>query len=72
MTKLEDGGAARSFVDPEFTGDELLKLVIDLQAVVGTYRAGCTPLGSAVIRLAQVAADSDALLTHRRETAKQE
>ena len=33
--------------DPEFTGEKLLKLVIDIEAAVGANRAGLTPLGRA-------------------------
>lgn len=44
---------------PEFTGQELLDLVISIEAAVGSHRAGSTPLGRAVVDLAERAADND-------------
>lgn len=46
--------------EPEFTGDALRRLVIDIEAVIGTHRAGATPLGAAVTRLCEAAAAKDA------------
>jgi hypothetical protein len=45
--------------DPEFTGEALRRLVIDIQATVGRHEAGLTPLGAAVVRLAQDAFERD-------------
>lgn len=45
----------------DFTGDQLRKLVVDIQAAVGRNFAGCTKLGSQIVRLAQEAYDEDRL-----------
>lgn len=45
--------------EPELTGAALLKFVIDLEGVVGAHHAGLTPLGRAVIQLAEAAANAD-------------
>lgn len=37
--------------DDEFTGADLERLVIDIQAAVGRNKAGLTPLGMAVMDL---------------------
>jgi hypothetical protein len=39
--------------DKEFTGEELHQLVLDVEAAVGMNKAGCTPLGSAIVRLCE-------------------
>ncbi len=44
--------------DPEFTGDKLTRLVVDIEAAVGMNMAGTTPLGAAVIRLCEDTADA--------------
>lgn len=49
--------------EPEFTGAALNQLVVDIQAAVGSHRAGLTPLGRKVIELAQDAADADCAKT---------
>ena len=54
--------------DKEFTGQALLRLVLDLEAAVGANHAGMTPLGAAVMRLAEDAADHDPEL-RRKEIA---
>ena len=51
--------------DPEFTGRTLLRLVLDIEAAVGGNQAGMTPLGRAVMRLAEDAADRDPELARR-------
>jgi ribosome modulation factor len=45
--------------NPEFTGERLLRLVLDIEAAVGRNEAGCTPLGMAVIKLAEAAFEAD-------------
>lgn len=44
---------------PEFTGRELLDLVVSIEAAVGSHRAGSTPLGRAVIGLAERTLEAD-------------
>ena len=39
--------------DPEFTGEQLHRLVLDIEAAVGRNSAGATPLGTAVMMLAE-------------------
>ena len=51
--------------DPEFTGRTLLRLILDIEAAVGSNQAGMTPLGRAVMRLAEDAADRDPELARR-------
>ena len=46
-------------MDPEFTGDKLLTLVLDLQAAVGKNCAGMTPLGVKVMKITESAMDLD-------------
>ena len=48
-------------MDKEFTGANLLRLVIDIEAAVGRNLAGATPLGVAVTRLCEdaIAADGE-------------
>jgi hypothetical protein len=41
--------------DPEFVGNRLLFLVLDLEAVVARHAASFTPLGREVVRLAEAA-----------------
>lgn len=54
----KDGGAA---MDPQFTGDDLTRLVVDVEAAVGTNLAGLTPLGIAVGSICEEAIKADAL-----------
>jgi hypothetical protein len=49
--------------DPEFTGDALLFLVLDLEATVARHRAGATPLGRHVVNLAEAALQRDTPVT---------
>lgn len=53
--------------EPEFTGDKLLRLVIDIEAAVGVHSAAMTPLGRAVMELAEAAARNDPELKARDE-----
>lgn len=39
--------------DDEFTGQSLIDLVISIEAQISRYKAGATPLGSAVINLCE-------------------
>ena len=48
----KDGGPALS-ADAEFTGDNLKSLVIDIEAAIGSHRAGLTPLGRTVTALCE-------------------
>ena len=45
--------------DPDFTGEALNRLVIEIEAAVGMHQAGMTPLGRAVIRLCEDASRAD-------------
>jgi hypothetical protein len=47
--------------DREFTGEKLLRLANDIEAAVGANNAGLTPLGMAVIQMAESAVSRDAL-----------
>jgi len=53
MSDVRQFGAVRD--DPEFVGNRLLFLVLDLEAVVARHAAGFTPLGREVVRLAEAA-----------------
>lgn len=46
-------------MEPEFTGQKLLRLVVDIQGAVGANGAGLTPLGIAVMQLTEAAANAD-------------
>jgi hypothetical protein len=46
-------------VDREFTGEELHRLVLDIEAAIGRNRAGMTPLGQAVTDLAELTLSRD-------------
>lgn len=68
----DEAGVPRRFqvgarLDPEFTGDDLLRLVLDLQAAVGSNHAGMTPLGYTVMMLSEEAANKDETLKKFKE-----
>lgn len=52
-------GVEMKINDPEFTGDKLLNLVIDVEAAIGKHMAAATPFGIAVMELAEKVANDD-------------
>lgn len=45
--------------EPEFTGVELVRLVLAIEAAIGNNSAGLTPLGHKITRLAEEAINAD-------------
>ena len=45
--------------DAEFTGESLIRLVVDIERAVGNHKAGATPLGRAVTILCESAIGND-------------
>jgi hypothetical protein len=39
--------------DPEFTGEQLRLLIVDIEGAIGSHRAGWTPLGAEIIQLCE-------------------
>jgi hypothetical protein len=39
--------------DPEFTGEQLRLLIVDIEGAIGSHRAGMTPLGAEIIHLCE-------------------